>query len=133
MKNYLGRMIILVRDYDEAFNFYKKNFNCKKIFELTTDVGQHFLHIGFDTDESVGIWFLKAQGKEQENRVGNQTGEQPAMVIYTDELNTLYNKLIDNGVKIKIELVNTPEYSFFHCYDLYGNEIVVTQLKNSTL
>ncbi|WP_315816980.1 hypothetical protein [Paraflavitalea speifideaquila] len=46
MKNYFGRMIVLVEDYDQAFGFYNRNFGFQKIFELTTDVGQRFLHIG---------------------------------------------------------------------------------------
>jgi predicted enzyme related to lactoylglutathione lyase len=128
MKNYLGRMIVLVEDYDQAFTFYSKNFGFEKIFELTTDVGQRFLHIGSGGTGEAGIWFLKAEGKLQQSKVGSQTGEQPAMVIYTSNLHALYMQLSNNGVRIKTEPVITPGYSFLHCYDLYGNEIVVVEL-----
>ncbi|WP_315816981.1 hypothetical protein [Paraflavitalea speifideaquila] len=50
------------------------------------------------------------------------------MVIYTTELHVLYEQLLNNGVRIKTEPVITPAYSFLHCYDLYGNEIVVVEL-----
>ena len=43
MKNYIGRMIILVNDYEAASNFYEKNFSFKRIYDVTTDVGQRFL------------------------------------------------------------------------------------------
>jgi len=38
MKNYLGRIVLLVKDYDEATNFYETNFGFKKMFDTTTDV-----------------------------------------------------------------------------------------------
>ncbi|AXY75531.1 bleomycin resistance protein [Paraflavitalea soli] len=128
MRNYLGRMILLVEDYDKAFEFYHRNFGFGKIFELTTDVGQRFLHIGSGATGEAGIWFLQAEGKVQQSRIGNQVGEQPAMVIYTSNLTELYQQLQENGVKIKTAPVITPGYSFLHCYDLYGNEIVVVEM-----
>jgi predicted enzyme related to lactoylglutathione lyase len=130
MKNYLGRIIVLVHDDEEAFAFYAKNFGFTTLFDVTTDVGQRFLHIGTDPGDSLGIWFLKAEGKEQLARVGNQTSGQPAMVIYTTSLQELYQQLKGNNVKIKTEPVFTPGYSFLHCFDLYGNEIVVVEVNS---
>jgi predicted enzyme related to lactoylglutathione lyase len=126
--NYLGRVIILVHDYDEAFAFYEQSFGFKKIVDYTTQNGQRFLHIGGDPKNETGIWFLKADTPEQRSHVGNQTGGQPTLVIYTSSLETLRQDLERQGVKIKVEPVVTQDYKFFHCYDLYGNEIIVVQL-----
>lgn len=128
MKNYLGRIVLLVEDYEKSANFYETNFGFKRMFDVTTDVGQRFLHIGNEPLDSLGIWFLKADTKKQRERVGNQTGEQPTMVIYTTEIETLYKQLKSNGVKLKTEIIKTPEYAFLHCYDIDGNEIVVSEL-----
>lgn len=130
MKNYLGRIVLLVNDYDEAAQFYADNFGFTPIFDTTTHVGQRFLHMGAEPLDSLGIWFLKAEGKQQKERVGRQTAEQPAMVIYTTNLDKLYQQLLNNDVKIKTPPVKTPEYKFLHCYDLYDNEIVVVELKD---
>ena len=129
MKNYLGRIILLVNDYEQAASFYDNNFGFTKIYDVTTDVGQRFLHMGTDPFDALGIWFLKADSKEQKERVGNQTSGQPTIVIYTTSLEALFQKLKSNHVKIKVEPVLTPEYKFFHCLDLYGNEIVVVEVK----
>jgi len=129
MKNHLGRIVLLVEDYEESADFYETNFGFKRMYDVTTDVGQRFLHIGSESFETIGIWFLKADTKKQKDRVGNQTGEQPTMVIYTNEIETLYERLKSNRVKLKTEIIKTPEYAFFHCYDLDGNEIIVTELK----
>lgn len=130
MKNYLGRIVLLVDDYEKSARFYETNFGFKRIFDVTTDVGQRFLHIGEESGVSpMGIWFLKADTKAQKERIGNQTGEQPTMVIYTTGIRALYDQLKKNDVRLKTEIVKTPEYSFFHCYDADGNEIIVTELK----
>ncbi|HTE34324.1 MAG TPA: VOC family protein [Chryseolinea sp.] len=129
MKNYLGRIVILVKDYEEATSFYESNFGFEKMFDTTTHVGQRFLHIGTHALDSMGIWFLKADGKQQRELIGNQTGGQPTMVIYTTSLEELHQKLKNNKVKITVDPVITPEYKFFHCCDLYGNEIVVVEKK----
>ena len=128
MKTKIGRVIILVEDYDLAFDFYEKNFFCKKLYEATTPDGQRFLHISFSDDDGIGIWFLKADSLEQKDNIGKQTAGQPTIVIYTDDVEELYRHLQNNGVKIIEELVSTSESKFFHCLDLYGNRITVVQL-----
>jgi len=124
----LGRIILLVNDYDEAFEFYEKKLKCKKFFDITENE-QRFLHIGFNANDKAGLWFLKAQTDEQKSRVGNQTAGQPMFVIYTDSLQEFYNHLINENVKIVREPVDIPEYKFFHFLDLYGNEIVMVEMK----
>jgi predicted enzyme related to lactoylglutathione lyase len=130
MKNYFGRIVILVHDYDEALAFYRQNFDAVVLFDQQAEIGVRFLQIGLSPGDKNGIWFLKAGSREQLERVGDQTGGQPVMVIYTDAIEELYQKLVSNKVHIRIAPVLNPEYSFFHCLDLYGNEIVVVQLKN---
>jgi len=128
MQTKLGRVIILVNDYDEAYQFYQKNFFCKKIFESATPDGQRFLHIGFTESDSVGIWFLHADTTEQKAKVGKQTAGQPTLVIYTDECERLYKHLQNNGVTIIEKPVTTPDSKFFHCLDLYGNRLTIVEL-----
>lgn len=129
MKNYLGRIILLVDDYENAADFYGANFGFTKIYDVTTDVGQRFLHMGSDPLDRLGIWFLKADSKEQRERIGNQTSGQPTIVIYTTDLQALFERIKANRVRIKVEPVLTPGYLFFHCFDLYGNQIVVVEVK----
>ncbi|SDP47905.1 hypothetical protein SAMN05428975_1388 [Mucilaginibacter sp. OK268] len=130
IKNHIGRLIILVNDFNDALNFYQNNFNAKVLVDYTVAEGQRFLHIGFDTADAIGIWFLKNESNNHQ-RVGNQTAGEPTFVMYTNALDALYQKLLTNGVKIKLQPVYADAYSFFHCYDLYGNEIIVTELKNT--
>ena len=128
MQTRLGRVIILVKDYDEAFDFYEKNFFCKKIYDAPAPQGGRYLHIRFSEDDDTGIWFLKADSGEQEKKVGKQTSGQPTLVVYTDQIEKLYEHVQNNKVEILEKLVITPESKFFHCLDLYGNRITIVEL-----
>lgn len=123
----LGRTIVLVKDYDEAYNFYHRVFGCHKIYDDTAPDGQRYLHVGFGGVENTGIWFLKVSS-ESESKVGNQTGGEPLLVLYTDDIFPLFDHLIGEGVEITEEIVISPKSKFFHCRDLYGNRIVVVEL-----
>ncbi|POY38947.1 bleomycin resistance protein [Solitalea longa] len=128
----LGRSIILVHDYDEAFEFYEQILNAQKYVDYTTDDGQRFLHVVFESKTS-GIWFLKAAGREQFQLVGNQTQGQPTLVFYTDDIQSFYRRLVEHNVHIKREIVSGNGYHFLHFLDLYGNELVMVELKAQTI
>lgn len=123
----LGRVVILVKDYDEALKFYQDVLDCHIIFDQTTTEGR-FLHIGFGKKDSAGIWLLKAEGEVQMKLIGNQTGGQPAMVIYTDGFEDTYGKL----QRRKVEIIRKPEqnsdFRYTQFADLYGNKIVLVEL-----
>ncbi|MBS1550736.1 MAG: VOC family protein [Bacteroidetes bacterium] len=127
-----GRIIILVNDYDEAFAFYERTLSCKKFFDITEN-GQRFLHIGLNSKDKSGIWLHKAETDEQKTRVGNQTSGIPLFVAYTDSLNEFYEHLLKENVKIVREPVENGDSRFFHFLDLYGNEIVLVEMKTEIL
>ncbi len=130
MKNYVGRIVLLVTDYEKSASFYETNFGFTRIFDQTTTDGQRFLHLGIPGG-TMGIWLLKAATDEQRKHVGNQTAGQPTLVIYTSDIDGLHRRLKNNGVRLKTEIVRTRDYAFLHCYDLDGNELIVTELKES--
>lgn len=128
MKTRLGRAVILVDDYDKAFAFYEKNFFCKKIHDSTAN-GQRYLHIAFSDNEGIGVWFLKADNRQNE-KIGMQTAGQPTLVIYTDIIDELYKHIQSNQVRVIETLVSTAESKFFQCLDLYGNRLTIVELAN---
>jgi predicted enzyme related to lactoylglutathione lyase len=124
----LGRAVLLVDDYDKALAFYEQNFFCRKSFDVTNPNGQRFLHICFSDNENIGVWFLKGENQLQQKLVGNQTGGQPTLVIYTDSIEELFSHVQRNGVTITESLVRRGDSKFFHCLDLYGNRLTIVEL-----
>ena len=128
MKTELGRAVIVVDNYDEAFKFYEENLGCKKFFDLTDESGKRFLHICFNSESPAGIWFLKADTDEQKSRVGNQTAGMPVFVLYTDSFEELLERFIKNNIRIVKGPEVTAEAMAMNFLDLYGNEIVLVQM-----
>jgi predicted enzyme related to lactoylglutathione lyase len=129
MKTYLGRVVILVKDQDRAFEFYEKNFGCKKLHDSISESGKRYLHVAFMSDLNCGLWFLLPETEEGNNMIGEQTAGHPTLVIYTDEIEVLYESLIRNKVTITEKLKVLPGSKFFHCLDLYGNILTVVEVK----
>jgi predicted enzyme related to lactoylglutathione lyase len=125
----LGRSVILVEDYDNALEFYTKVFDCFIIFDQKARNGKRILHIGFDPKEKAGVWFIKAEDEDQLNSVGNQTTGKPALVFYTDSFDKFYQKLKQLNVKIVNEPSRSSELKLLQFLDLYGNIIVVIEIK----
>ncbi len=127
----LGRLIILIHDYDAALTFYRDILGFQLIVDMTNAEGQRFVHVGLPGQPGVGVWFLEATTAEQRDRVGNQTGGEPCFVAYTDDVQSTYRDLQSKGVKFRGPPHEDAEAAFVHCYDLYGNEIVLVQLKRT--
>ena len=128
MKIELGRIVILVENYDQALAFYQQALGCHVIFDQTTPEGKRYVHVGFKKKDTTGLWFLKAETDEELALVGRQTHEQPTFVLYTDDLKKAYERLRDNQVKISKQPVSSPGYKFLHFLDLYGNEIIMVEM-----
>ncbi|MBL0740085.1 VOC family protein [Chryseolinea lacunae] len=123
----LGRVVVLVDDYDEAFNFYKNALNARKIFDQVLPDGQRYLHIGFEENATSGIWFLQASTPGEKSRVGKQTEGQPLFVLYTNALEPVHLQLQACAARIVKPPVVGDDFTFLQFQDLYGNEIVLVQ------
>ena len=128
MNTSLGRIVILVEDYDEALDFYKNKFGCHVIHDSTAGETR-YLHVAFKHDDAVGIWFIQANNDNTHCCLGKQTGSAPTFVVYTDDCQRTYDKLKNNSVKVSEEIGHSAGSNYFYCEDLYGNEIVFAELK----
>lgn len=134
----LGRLVVLVRDYDEALAFYQAAFGATVLFDAPSPTGDRFLHLGFGaspdataTDSGntpgIGIWLLRVSGADAD-RVGRQTGGQPLAVFYTPDVAAAVARVQAAGGKTVRPIRSAGGASFAHVVDLYGNEFVIVQL-----
>ena len=45
----LGRLVVLVQDYDAALAFYRAAFGARVLFDAPSPTGDRYLHVGFDS------------------------------------------------------------------------------------
>ena len=132
----LGRLVVLVEDYDAALAFYRSAFGARVLFDAPAPAGGRYLHVGFGTedDESgagvsvgAGIWLLRASGAEG-GRVGRQTGAEPLAVFYTADVHAAVQRAQSAGAAVVRALDTADGASFAHVADLYGNVFVLVQM-----
>jgi catechol 2,3-dioxygenase-like lactoylglutathione lyase family enzyme len=120
MKQELFQVALVVKDYDQAIDFYvgKLRFILKedtKISEakrwvVVTPPGSH-----------CSLLLAKASGEEQTSRIGNQTGGRVFFFLHTDDLERDYAELKTNQVQIVRE-PSVEEFGKVCVFaDLYGN------------
>lgn len=121
---------LVVRDYDEAIEFYTKKLNFTLI-EDTYQPEQDKRWVVVSPPGSVGTTILlaRASKSEQEPFIGNQTGGRVFLFLNTDDFWRDYNEMISRG----IEFVREPkeqDYGMVAVFkDLYGNLWDLLQLK----
>lgn len=125
----IGRTVLLVDDYDEALAFYRDILGFETIVDIDAGNGDRYVHVGLPSQQGVGIWFMKPGSRAEAGLVGMQTGGQPTMVMYTDDCVGTYDRLVEAEVRIVRGLKKQGGARFFHFSDLYGNEVVVVELK----
>ena len=121
MNQNLVNIALVVRDYDEAINFYVNKLN----FELIEDVNQteekRWVIVAPKGNGNCSLLLAKAVNDEQKSRIGNQTGGRVFLFLHTDNFERDYTNLLNH----KINIVRKPKVEPFGkvCVfkDLYGN------------
>ncbi|HET9056613.1 MAG TPA: VOC family protein [Chitinophagaceae bacterium] len=122
MRQEIVHIALVVRDYDEAIEFYTKKLN----FELIEDVyqpEQDKRWVVISPPNSVGTTILLARASkpEQDNFIGNQAGGRVFLFLNSDDFWRDYHDMILKG----IEFVREPkkmDYGTVAVFkDLYGN------------
>ena len=130
MRQFIGLVSLLVRDYDEAIEFYVGQLGFA-VVEDTYIAAQDKRWVVVAPPESKGARLLlaKAVGEEHTSRIGNQTGGRVFLFLYTNDLDRDVHALKAKG----IEFVREPKAESYGTVavfkDLYGNLWDLLQLK----
>ena len=122
MKQSIIHIALVVKDYDEAIDFYTKKLN----FELIEDTYQpeqnkRWVIVSPPNSTGTTILLAKASKPIQENFIGNQTGGRVFLFLNTDDFWRDFKEMTSKGV----EFVRQPkeeDYGTVAVFkDLYGN------------
>jgi catechol 2,3-dioxygenase-like lactoylglutathione lyase family enzyme len=120
MKQDIFQFALVVRDYDEAVQFYTEKLK----FELVEDTaisGTKRWVVVKPVGSSCSILLAKAASEEQMSRIGNQTGGRVFLFLHTDDIERDNQHLLDNGIHIHRPLSVETFGKVLVFADLYGN------------
>jgi len=130
MKQDIVHMALVVRDYDEAIDFYTKKLH----FELLEDTYQpeqdkRWVVISPPGSTGTTILLARASNSEQMDSVGSQAGGRVFLFLNTDDFWRDYNEMISKGIEF-IRQPKEADYGMVAVFkDLYGNLWDLLQLK----
>jgi catechol 2,3-dioxygenase-like lactoylglutathione lyase family enzyme len=122
MKQSIIHIALVVRDYDEAIEFYTKKLS----FDLIEDTylpkeDKRWVVISPPNSTGTTILLARASKQEQEPFIGNQAGGRVFLFLNSDDFWRDYNEMIIKG----IEFVREPKKADYGTVavfkDLYGN------------
>ena len=123
MTQYLGLVSVVVRDYDEAIEFYVEKLG----FSLAEDTfqpaqGKRWVVVSPPGAKESSLLLARATNEEQLSRVGYQTGGRVFLFLYTDDFWRDFNAFKARGVTFVRE-PKTEIYGTVAVFqDLYGNQ-----------
>ncbi|MDN3383221.1 VOC family protein [Pseudoalteromonas sp. APC 3358] len=145
VQQHIGSIALVVKDYDDAIEFYTQKLN----FELVedTDLGEGKRWVLISPPNSNGassngtcsngtnssrtnLLLAKATTPEQMSAIGNQTGGRVFLFLHTDDFWRDYNLMLFKGVTFNEEPRVEPYGTVAVFEDLYGTKWDLLQLNN---
>src|SRR5689334_10300338 len=99
MKQSLGHVALVVRDYDEAIDFYVKTLGFVLIEDTWIEAQQkRWVLVAPAGSTGSQLLLARAVGPEQESRIGNQTGGRVFLFLHTDDFWRDFRRYQERGV-----------------------------------
>jgi len=122
MKQALLHVALVVKEYDEAIEFFTKKLH----FTLLEDTFQpeqqkRWVIVAPPGSSGTSLLLAKASKPEQEPFIGNQAGGRVFLFLSTDDFWRDYIEMVKNGIRF-IREPKTESYGTVAVFeDLYGN------------
>jgi catechol 2,3-dioxygenase-like lactoylglutathione lyase family enzyme len=130
MKQSILHFTLVVRDYDEAIDFFTHKLN----FSLIEDTYQpaqdkRWVLVAPPNAEGTTVLLARATTPEQLKAVGNQTGGRVAFFLKTDDFRRDYNEMLARGIHFVREPKEESYGTVAVFEDLYGNLWDLVEMK----
>lgn len=122
MNQRIAQISILVKDYDEAIEFYTKKLNFELVEDTKLSEIKRWVRIKPKGNGDCCLLLAKASDEEQITRIGNQAGGRVFLFLFTDNFERDYKNLIDQKIVIEREPSDESYGRVAVFKDLYGNK-----------
>ena len=128
MKQFLGTVSIVVRDYDEAIAYYTQVLGFRLVEDSPRGPGRRWVLVAPPGSTECRLLLAKAKNEAELAAVGNQTGGRVFLFLQTDDFARDYAAFRTRGV-VFAEAPRHEDYGTVAVFaDLYGNKWDLLQL-----
>src|SRR5687767_10556652 len=122
MKQSIGAVALVVRDYDEAIRFFVDILGFTLIEDTFLEAkNKRWVVVAPPGSTGTQVLLARAVGERQESRMGDQTGGRVFLFLHTDDFWRDYNAYKGKGVEFVREPHEEPYGTVAVFKDLYGN------------
>ncbi len=122
MKQSLGLVSLVVRDYDEALAFFVGKLDFRLVEDsLVPEQAKRWVVISPPGAMETRLLLAKASTPDQESRIGAQTGGRVFLFLHTDNFRRDYERYRAQGITFVREPKDEPYGTVAVFKDLYGN------------
>jgi catechol 2,3-dioxygenase-like lactoylglutathione lyase family enzyme len=122
MSQYIAQIAIVIRDYNEAIQYYTTVLNFELIEDTKLSEEKRWVVVQpKGSNNGCKLLLAKAATPIQEQAIGNQTGGRVFLFLYTDDFNRDYHDYTSKGVTF-VRPQTVESYGKVAVFkDLYGN------------
>ncbi len=131
MRQSIIHIALVVKDYDEAIDFYTKKLHFKLIEDTyQAEQDKRWVVIAPPGSSGTTILLARASKREQQPFIGNQSGGRVFLFLNSDNFWRDYNDMCARGIKF-IREPKQQDYGMVAVFeDLYGNLWDLLQLND---
>jgi catechol 2,3-dioxygenase-like lactoylglutathione lyase family enzyme len=118
---HIGLVTLVVRDYDEAIDFYAGAVGFRVVEDTALDGHQRWVVLAPPGASETGLLLARAATDAQRERIGDQTGGRVGLFLMTENFNRDFDRMRRAGVRFA-EPPRHESYGTVAVFeDLYGN------------
>jgi catechol 2,3-dioxygenase-like lactoylglutathione lyase family enzyme len=127
----LGLVTLVVRDYDEAIDFFCRGLEFELLEDTPLEGEKRWVVVRPRGTGNAGLLLAKAATSKQQESIGNQTGGRVAFFLHTDDFERDFRAFHSRGVQF-LEPPRHESYGTVAVFvDLYGNKWDLIQPKGT--
>ena len=121
MQQRIAHIALVVREYDEAIDFYVNMLGFQLLEDTQLSAEKRWVLVAPPGAKECCLLLAKAANEEQATRIGDQTGGRVFLFLFTDDFERDYEKYLYRGVNF-VRQPQDFEYGRVAVFeDLYGN------------
>ena len=129
MADQITALALVVRDYDEAIQFYSGALRFELLEDTPLGEGKRWVRVAPRGHAGTALLLARAANPEQAARIGDQTGGRVFLFLETHDFWDDYNHMRAQGVRF-LEQPREETYGTVVVFeDLYGNKWDLIQRK----